>query len=79
MLTYVDVCAESGGNRRARMLVCMESAAHIPRLVHRGFLGRFDLTATYRLDSHVPLLYAPGNTSLYSYGHKHAAFQSKVP
>ena len=60
------------------MLICMESAAHIPRLENPQFLERFDLTATYRRDSDVPLLYAPGNTSLYAYGAAHTALLDKV-
>jgi len=63
--------------RQARMLLCMESAAHLPRLVRADFLRGFEVTATYRRDSDVPLLYAPGNTSLYAYGHALAALQDK--
>eukprot|EP00802_Teleaulax_amphioxeia_P016797 Tamp_16926.p1 GENE.Tamp_16926~~Tamp_16926.p1 ORF type:complete len:433 (-),score=80.52 Tamp_16926:128-1345(-) len=63
--------------RQALMLLCMESAAHLPRLEDPNFLRRFDITATYRRDSQVPLLYAPGNTSLYAYGHAHASPHNK--
>ena len=64
--------------RQARMLLCMESAAHLPRLVRADFLRGFEVTATYRRDSDVPLLYAPGNTSLYAYGHALAALQVRL-
>jgi len=40
--------------RQALMLLCMESAAHLPRLEDPNFLRRFDITATYRRDSQVP-------------------------
>ena len=32
----------------------------------RAFLAAMDLVATFRLASHVPLLYAPGNLSLFA-------------
>jgi hypothetical protein len=34
-----------------------ESSVHFPQLDDPSYLGRFDLTATYRFDSHVPIAY----------------------
>ena len=75
---FVVGCETEAEERQLRMLLCMESAAHIPRLENAHFLRQFHLTATYRLDSHIPVLYAPGNTSIYAYGAAHSALETKV-
>ena len=44
-----------------------------PSNLEIGALGRFDIVATYRLSAHVPLTYAPGNLSLYTFGTRRLA------
>ena len=77
VLSHSSATTESS-QQQIRMLVCMESAAHLPRLEQEAFLRRFHITATYKRNSDVPLLYAPGNLSLYAYGAPYSDLQYKV-
>jgi len=54
--------------RAVWLFLCMESEFHVRRMKDPQFMSLFDIAATYRLTSQLPLLYAPGNLSLYDYG-----------
>ena len=56
--TLADLPSRRGREDQLWVLWCQESGAHYPLLDDPVFVASFDLTATYRLDSDVPLPYS---------------------